>query len=291
MSFLVIKNLQTHGFNCEQNSMVVADTPSVPAIMGLVHNVFRDIPDISASEVAIIFHDSVMKPGIEKHITDGAGDKSIAGRVASIKERIVGDAELSLIIRLSYKDAEAFEDIEDQLPDIVAEALIGKRLAGGIIPYVWAEDISVISDDLESLQKELVTFSPGHFFVDATNRLLEKGRTPMEVLSDYVGWHLIDDGSGQRKRKKLFQGNFVATAIGYAGIETPVIRDTRIGEAVTVLAEGVTGMGIFLEVAPFNKKDFFCRTPIDISIHRSMVFWSMKYSQENNSYLCSGKGV
>ena len=101
----------------------------------------------------------------------------------------------------------------------------------------------------------------------------------------------MEGGSGQRKRKKLFKGNFVATAIGYAGIEKPVVRETRIGEAVTVLSEGVTGMGLFLEVAPFNKKDFFCRTPIDISIHRSMVFWSMEYSQEKNFYICSGKGV
>lgn len=288
MTYLMIKNVQTHGFNCEQNAMVVADTPSIPAIMGFVHALFRDIPGLTHRGVAVIYHDTLMRPGIEKHLIEAHGERANASRAASIKEKITGDSDMTLIIQFDNDDDD--DELEDCLPNIVSELLVNKRIAGGVVPYLPPQNIRVVSEEIEDIKKEMLTVSPGHFLIDCTDMLMVQDATPMEVLSDYVGWHKFD---GETKRQRMFRGNFVPTAIGYAGIEKPVVRDTRIGPNETVLVEGITGLGLFLRMSPFETKSFFCINRLDITVNRSSVFWSMEFSSQNQTYLCRGnrKGI
>lgn len=241
---IILPNMKIYNFNCEQNSMVIADTPSITAIGGFVHNLLREYTEINSYQFRVLIHSAHRLKGHELFISEKYGQHTTVN--VPLVENIQGDCELSIVIYVNG-------DMPFELQDNIFNSLKSGRLAGGnLFPYSPHIDESVlIFEDSEEYHKNMRKIKgKGLWLADFTDKLDVPNKTQWDVFKELIFY----------SQKYLYK----PAAIGYAAVTDKYINhDLRKEDTGTIFAEPLTGIIRFIPYSKYNIENHFIVNMLD----------------------------
>lgn len=249
------------------SSPITCGFPSIPAMMGFVHNLQRKIqplhPGIIFSQAGISSHSFI--PGVRQvqgseKITFCKHPPHTAKHVEKNKEgnfrgvSFVQEGKASITISIIIKIEDGLNDGK-ALAQNIADLLPRLRFAGG---NIWGAKKVIFQNcpDTEKAHKQILCrLMPGFVLIDRKSLVttsMEKGLDALDAILDHLEISRITEEVEQKEtvywqRKSNESGWLVPISVGYHIISEPgYVKNQRDPETLHCFAENVITLGEFL---------------------------------------------